>query len=83
MDLPELIRQVSLELQQEFEEKASLISHPGESGTAREQALRDVLSTYLPQRYGVDAGFVLDSNLNESDQLTLSSMIKIILLSLK
>lgn len=69
MDLKELVQLMSSELRQNFEKRARLINHPGESGTAREEALRSMLSTYLPKRCGVDTGFVIDSQGNESKQI--------------
>ncbi|WP_276254783.1 DUF6602 domain-containing protein [Halomontanus rarus] len=69
MDLQELVRLMSTELRQNFEKRVRLISHPGEIGTAREEALRTMLESYLPQRCGVDTGFVIDSDGNESNQI--------------
>jgi hypothetical protein len=45
----------------EFDELAREIDHPGESGTAREHALRELLRKYLPRRVEVDTGFVIDA----------------------
>ena len=69
MDLQELVQLMSTELRQNFEKRTRLISHPGEMGTAREEALRSMLRSYLPQRCGVDTGFVIDSEGNESNQI--------------
>lgn len=68
MDVPALVEQMSEELKHNFEKRARLFSHPGESGEAREAALREILGNYLPGRCGVDTGFVVDSNWNESQQ---------------
>lgn len=69
MDILSLVQEMTIELRQNFEKKAELISHPGESGEAREEALKDVLRRYLPQRCGIATGFVIDSNWRESLQM--------------
>lgn len=69
MDLQELVRSLSAELRENFEKRSRLISHRGEAGTAREEALKTMLQLYLPHRCGVDSGFVIDSDGNESNQI--------------
>lgn len=39
---------------------ASAIAHPGESGRAREDAIRTFLRKLLPEGYGISTGFVID-----------------------
>ncbi len=39
---------------------ASAIAHPGESGRAREDAIRIFLRKLLPEGYGISTGFVID-----------------------
>ena len=39
---------------------ASAITHPGESGRAREDAIRVFLRKLLPDTYGISTGFVID-----------------------
>jgi hypothetical protein len=46
-----------------------LLSHPGELGTAREQIVRDFLSSHLPKRFDVSTGFAFDSAGRISRQL--------------
>jgi hypothetical protein len=53
----------------EFDELAREIDHPGESGTAREHALRELLRRYLPRRVAVDTGFVIDAAGGQSRQV--------------
>jgi hypothetical protein len=55
----------------EFDELAREIDHPGESGTAREHALRELLRRYLPRRVEVDTGFVIDATGGQSRQVDL------------
>ena len=42
-------------------ELASVIRHPGESGRARENVIVDFLRRLIPQSFGIDTGFVIDS----------------------
>lgn len=45
--------------------------HPTERGDAAEKAWLDLLRTYLPERYKVSKGFVVDSNGRKSEQIDL------------
>ena len=45
------------------------ITHNGRMGEVNEQLFIDVLRRYLPRRYGVEQGIVIDSNGNTSDQI--------------
>lgn len=47
---------------------AILIGHGGEVGRAREQALRDLLRSFLPPSLGVTTGFVIDAHGGQSRQ---------------
>lgn len=69
MNVPELVEEISRELKHNFEKRARLIPHSGEKGEGREAALRQILETYLPGRFGVDTGFVIDSAWEESLQI--------------
>lgn len=69
MDISDLVQEITTELRHNFERRGRLISHPGERGDVSEIALREMLKTYLPGRCGVDRGFVVDSNWNESRQI--------------
>jgi len=48
---------------------ASLLGHPGETGRAREEALRDHLRAFLPPALGVSTGFVIDAKGGRSRQI--------------
>ena len=45
------------------------ITHSGQMGEVNEQLFIEVLRCYLPRRYGVEQGFVIDSNGQTSDQI--------------
>lgn len=69
MPISNLIEGINAELRANFETKADAISHSQQKGEAREEALRELLGTYLPERCGVSTGFVIDSNGYESNQI--------------
>ncbi len=47
------------------------ISHAGEMGGATEENWRELLKAYLPGRYAVEGGFIIDVDGRESQQLDL------------
>lgn len=53
----------------EFEDQAKLLGHPGEVGAGRENVLKSILSKYIPKRYAVDSGFVIDASGSRSEQI--------------
>lgn len=69
MDISNVFRKISEQFDIEFGEIAREISHRAKSGEARECALRSILRKYLPQRVGVDEGFVIDAQGGESKQI--------------
>lgn len=56
-------------LAQQLELSWHSITHNGVMGDVNEQLFIDVLRRYLPRRYGVEQGIVIDSNGNTSDQI--------------
>lgn len=42
-------------------ELASAITHPGESGRARENVIAEFIRKLIPRSFGIDTGFVIDS----------------------
>lgn len=48
---------------------AAAVEHPGESGRAREEILRQFLARILPPSFGIDTGFVVDALGNISRQI--------------
>jgi hypothetical protein len=69
MALGKLFDNVAKLMKIEFEEQARLLGHPGEVGTGRENVLKTILTKYLPKRYSVDSGFVIDALGNKSEQM--------------
>jgi hypothetical protein len=69
MKLSNLFRNVSEQFDVEFSKVTREISHHVKSGEAREHALRKLLEKYLPQRVGIDQGFVIDAQGRESKQI--------------
>ncbi len=69
MKVSNLFKKISREFGIEFDEVAKEISHNLKSGEARENALREILKKYLPQRIGVDQGFIIDTQGRESKQI--------------
>ena len=69
------LRQMFLGLQEQMKARlrtnTANISHPGTSGAASEINWREMLTEYLPRRYQVSDGFVLDSKGMVSQQIDL------------
>ena len=51
----------------EVEEK-EMVYHPGEFGTYREEIVKSLLKSILPQKFGISSGFVITKNGNISTQ---------------
>jgi hypothetical protein len=56
-------------LQVKLELSGQSVTHPGTLGEVNENYLIDVLRRYLPNRYAIDTGIVIDSNGSTSDQI--------------
>jgi len=69
LGLDELFGRVSDRLKIEFEDQAKILGHPGEVGTGRENVLKSILTKYIPKRYAVESGFVVDALGNKSEQM--------------
>lgn len=69
MELSATFRKMSRQLDIEFGELSTEISHHVKSGEARENVLREFLTKYLPQRVGIEQGFVIDAQGEESKQI--------------
>jgi len=69
MSLDELFNGVSKKLKIDFEEQAKILQHPGEVGTGKENVLKAILTKYIPKRFKVDSGFVIDALGNRSLQM--------------
>lgn len=55
-----IVQSLDLEVKNRLE-MATAIGHPGESGRARENIIADFLRPLIPQAFGLDTGFVIDS----------------------
>lgn len=60
---------VSERLRIEFDYQAKILGHPGEVGTGRENVLKGILAKYIPRRYVIDSGFVIDALNGRSEQM--------------
>lgn len=69
IELRELFLKKQESLAAALTESRSVIPHAGEMGAASELRWLDMLAAYLPKRYSVRKGFVIDSNGDRSDQI--------------
>jgi hypothetical protein len=53
----------------DFEAKTTQLPHHGEKGAAREEVVRAFLSEYLPKRFSVSHGFIVDASGDVSRQM--------------
>lgn len=67
--LGDIFRTLAHQMQELFSETLRNVDHPLEVGIARERLLVDYLRRFLPERYGIDNGFVIDSKNNVSKQI--------------
>lgn len=61
VNLSNIFHSIAVKLKEDYDELAKLIPHAGESGTGKEDAVKQLLREYLPERFGVDSGFVFDA----------------------
>jgi hypothetical protein len=69
---PKVVRRILDSLVAEVLEElrlASAVGHPGESGRAREEVVRRFLRRLVPAAFGIDTGFVIDSQGGISRQI--------------
>lgn len=71
MNLNRIFQKLSTQFSTEFETLASEITHRGMAGLARERAISDLLSRYLPRRVSIGTGTVIDARGGESRQTDL------------
>jgi len=69
MSLGELFDGVARKIEIDFEKLTGLPSHPGIVGTCRENVLKDFLSAYLPSRFRIESGIVIDALGGRSKQM--------------
>lgn len=76
--LGDIFRALAHHMQEEFQETLRYVDHPLEKGLARERLLIEYLRRFLPERYGIDSGFVVDSRDKISKQIDIVIYDKII-----
>jgi hypothetical protein len=68
MDVKEIFLGLSKKMMNDFENISSQLSHSGSKGTVREETLKQFLRDYLPKKYSVSSGFIIDTKGNSSNQ---------------
>lgn len=68
LSIADLLNATAEQMRVDFQ-KLDQLRHPGEKGRGREDVLRRFLSEYLPGRFGVDTGFVIDARGETSGQM--------------
>jgi len=68
MKLYSAIKAASKKMAIDFEEISSQIQHRGVKGDVREDILKEFLKKYLPEKYGIAKGLVIDVNGKQSKQ---------------
>ncbi len=76
--LGDIFRTIAHQMQKLFSKTLRHVDHPLELGIARERLLVDYLQRFLPERYGIDTGFVIDSKDNISKQIDIVIYDKVI-----
>ncbi len=54
-----------------WDEEQSKLIHPGEFGTYRETIVKDFISLFVPKRYAIESGFIINANGDVSTQCDL------------
>lgn len=62
MNLKQVFMAIGSHMLVDFDHFQSQISHPGEKGSEREIGLKSFLQTYLPERYGISNGEIVDTS---------------------
>jgi hypothetical protein len=68
MDIHRIFQGIADKMLIDFNEIQAQIVHDGERGEQREQVIRDFLTKYLPKKYAIGTGHVLDPDGNISRQ---------------
>lgn len=68
MDIKEIFLGIANKLLADFDQIQAQIDHAGERGRQRERAIATFLAKYLPKRYSLGTGHVIDSRGNVSKQ---------------
>lgn len=68
MDINEIFQGIANKLLTDFDQIQAQIEHAGERGEQRERAVRAFLAKYLPKKYSLGTGHVIDRKGNTSNQ---------------
>ncbi|MBX8532643.1 hypothetical protein K5D32_23525 [Pseudomonas cichorii] len=68
VNIKDIFKSISKQIKLDYDELASNIPHFGERGAGREEVIKELLKEYLPERFGVNSGFVVDINGSVSHQ---------------
>lgn len=68
MKLQNVFEGIGKQMLLDFSQIQSQVKHPGERGSEREESLRAFLKSYLPSKYGIDSGEIVDEDGNTSKQ---------------
>lgn len=68
MNITDIFQGIANKLLADFDQIQAQIDHAGERGKQREQAVRILLSKYLPRKYSLGTGHVIDMKGNMSKQ---------------
>lgn len=71
MNLTETFSAINEQMIIDFEKKTNQLEHLGDRGVARENILKDFLDQYLPKKYAISKGEIVDSEGNRSKQCDL------------
>lgn len=67
--LKEVFESISEKMRSDFEKVTKMIEHPGEKGTARENALMKYLRPHIPDKFEFSEGIIIDSFDHQSRQV--------------
>lgn len=76
--LGDIYKILAKQMQDLFTEALANVSHPLELGLAREKLLIEYLKRFVPERFGIDTGFIIDSKGNISKQIDIIIYDKVI-----
>jgi hypothetical protein len=68
MDIREIFQGIANKLLADFDQIQAQIEHSGERGGQRERALKAFLARYLPKKYTLGTGHIIDKTGNTSRQ---------------
>lgn len=67
--IKEVFDSISEKMRIDFQQVTSMISHPGEKGSSRENALKNYLRPHIPDKFEFSEGIIVDSHDQQSCQI--------------